>query len=80
MPTLVVGYSVKARGIARDLFGDEERYVLSVQEITEKDILFKKFRWILQNEGLIKKKLVNEMPQYAKRVLVAKNYMEQLFN
>ena len=53
---------------------------MSVQEITEKDILFKKFRWILQNEGLIKKKLVNEMPQYVKKALVAKNYMEQLFN
>ena len=80
VPTLVVGYSVKARGIARDLFGDEKRYVLSVQEITEKDILFKKFRWILQNEGLIKKELVNKMPQYVKRALVAKNCMEQLFD
>ena len=28
VPTLVVGYSVKARGIARDLFGAEEGYVL----------------------------------------------------
>ena len=28
VPTLVVGYSVKARGIARDLFGTEEGYVL----------------------------------------------------
>ena len=78
--TPFVGHSVKARGIARDLFGDEKRYVLSVQEITEKDILFKKFRWILQNEGLIKKELVNKMPQYVKRALVAKNCMEQLFD
>ncbi len=33
IPTLVVGYSVKARGITRDLFGDEEQYSLSVQRL-----------------------------------------------
>ena len=31
VPTLVVGYSVKARGIARDIFGDEKHYVIPVQ-------------------------------------------------
>ncbi len=35
VPTLVVGYSVKARGIARDIFGDEEHYVLPVQSLTK---------------------------------------------
>ena len=33
VPTLVVGYSVKARGIARDIFGTEDRYVLPVQSL-----------------------------------------------
>lgn len=35
VPTLVVGYSVKARGIARDLFGTEDHYVLPVQNLAE---------------------------------------------
>jgi len=34
VPTLVIGYSVKARGIARDLFGDEEGHLIPVQELT----------------------------------------------
>ena len=33
VPTLVIGYSVKARGIARDLYGDESGHVLPVQEL-----------------------------------------------
>lgn len=34
VPTLVIGYSVKARGIARDLFGDEQGHLIPVQELT----------------------------------------------
>lgn len=33
VPTLVIGYSVKARGIARDLYGDETGHVLAVQQL-----------------------------------------------
>lgn len=56
IPTLVVGYSVKARGIARDLFGDEEGYVLSVQKL-EKDNLINAFKNIMIKENEIRKKL-----------------------
>ena len=34
VPTLVIGYSVKAKGIARDLFGDEAEHLIPVQELT----------------------------------------------
>ncbi|MBR5302642.1 MAG: polysaccharide pyruvyl transferase family protein [Clostridia bacterium] len=34
VPTLVIGYSVKAKGIARDLFGDEAGHLIPVQELT----------------------------------------------
>lgn len=36
VPTLVVGYSVKAKGIAKDIFGEYENYVLSVQGLKRK--------------------------------------------
>ena len=35
VPTLVLGYSVKSKGIARDIFGTEEHYVLPVQELQD---------------------------------------------
>lgn len=33
VPTLVIGYSIKARGIARDLFGSEDGHLIPVQEL-----------------------------------------------
>ena len=35
VPTLVIGYSVKARGIARDLFGEEEGHLIPAQELED---------------------------------------------
>lgn len=34
VPTLVIGYSVKARGIARDIYGEEAGHLLPVQELS----------------------------------------------
>ena len=49
VPTLVIGYSVKSRGIATDLFGTYENYVLPVQEISEPDAMIKAYKWIIAN-------------------------------
>ena len=47
VPTLVIGYSVKSRGIATDLFGGYAKYVLPVQELREEDAMVKAYQWIL---------------------------------
>ena len=47
VPTLVIGYSVKSRGIATDLFGGYENFVLPVQEIMDGDAMIKAYQWIL---------------------------------
>ncbi|RKM59791.1 polysaccharide pyruvyl transferase family protein [Butyrivibrio sp. CB08] len=49
VPTLVIGYSVKSRGIATDLFGQTENYVLPVQEIEDTDSLIRSYQWIMEN-------------------------------
>ena len=64
VPTLVIGYSVKARGIARDLFGTEENYVLPVQELQTKEQLIKGFEWLDSNAMNIAKKLQDTIPEY----------------
>ncbi len=48
VPTLVIGYSVKSRGIATDLFGTCENYVLPVQELRKPDEMIKAYKWILE--------------------------------
>lgn len=51
--------------------------VLSNPEIVN-DELLKKFRWILENEELIKKQLNSKIPEVIKRALTAKEYVERL--
>ncbi len=67
VPTLVSGYSVKARGIARDIFGTEEHYVVPVQKLDRPDILSEAFLWIMKHESDIRTHLEQTMPEYCKR-------------
>jgi colanic acid/amylovoran biosynthesis protein len=50
VPTLVVGYSVKARGIARDIFGSEENMVIPVQSLEHEDDLVNAFKYIQETK------------------------------
>lgn len=68
VPTLVVGYSVKARGIARDIFGTEENYVLPVQSMTQPDELTNAFKWLMQHENAIRQHFQTFMPEYISRI------------
>lgn len=54
VPTLAFGYSVKSRGIATDLFGTADHYVLPVEEIKEDDILTNTFQWLLAHEEKVR--------------------------
>lgn len=64
VPTLVVGYSVKSRGIARDLFGREEHYVIPIQEIVDEQQLIDSIQWLMENEQAVKQHLEDVMPHY----------------
>ena len=76
IPTLVLGYSVKARGIARDLFGNEENYVVPVQNLKNNDDLTIKFQWIIDNENQIKKLLKNKKEEFTK---IKEHYAKELY-
>lgn len=78
VPTLVVGYSVKSRGIARDLFGTEENYVLPVQNLSAETDLTDAFCWLMENEGLVRTKLEEVMPEYKEKAVSAKEYVRQI--
>lgn len=80
VPTLVVGYSVKARGIARDLFGTEENYVLPVQELREPEQLTKAFCCLYEREREIREHLNKTLPEYLKRAEAARAEILKLAN
>lgn len=68
VPTLVIGYSVKAKGIAQDLFGTYENYVLPVQSLKNKNDMIDAFKWLQNNESNIKKQLDTIIPNIKEQV------------
>lgn len=68
IPTLVVGYSIKAKGIAKDLFGTEEHYVIPVQSLTEPTDLIEAFNWLQTHEAAIKEHLNDILPSYKQKL------------
>lgn len=68
VPTLVTGYSVKARGIAMDLFGTDKDYVIPVQKLKSDYDLTKAFIWLFNNEKRIRNLLNKNMPIYKKKI------------
>ena len=78
VPTLVVGYSTKSRGIARDLFGTEENYVLPVQELRTENDLADHWRWLRANEYSIRTRLQDVLPQYCQRINRGREALDKL--
>ena len=71
VPTLVLGYSVKSKGIAHDIFGTDEHYVLPVQGLQNPNELSDGFEWLLLNEESIRSHLKKVMPEYIQRAYTA---------
>ena len=68
VPTLVVGYSIKSRGIATDLFGTDQEYVVSVQSMKKESDLLDAFLKIKEKESEISSILKIIMPGYIGKI------------
>ena len=79
VPTLVVGYSVKARGIAKDLFGDSAHYVLPVQTLMAPEELIGAFEWLMEREDEIRGRLREIMPEYCRKAALAGEELRRLW-
>lgn len=77
VPTLVLGYSVKSRGIAKDLFGNE-KLVLGIKEISNTEILKKNINNLLINENEIRSQLKQVIPAIKKKSYLAAQYLNQV--
>lgn len=54
VPTLALGYSIKSKGIAKDIFGDFESYVIDFTKLENYEELSGKFKNIVDHEEEIK--------------------------
>ena len=78
VPTLVIGYSVKSRGIAADLFGTEENYVLPIQAIRADTDLIGAYDWLEAHAVEIGQHLRNVIPAYQDKARMGKSYLDEL--
>lgn len=78
VPTLAIGYSIKAKGIARDLFGSEEGKLISVNEMCEKDTFINLYQKIYDDRNEIRNKLLEIMPEYKKKALISGEILKKL--
>lgn len=79
IPTLVLGYSVKSKGIAKDLFG-EEKLVLDIADLSNGDKLIGGFRALVDEEDQIRETLRNALPGIREKSGKAVHYIKELVN
>ena len=77
VPTMVLGYSVKSKGIAKDIFG-EEKLVLGIEEISDAEKLIAKFEEMKQEELMLKEILRNKIPHIEEMAQKAKSYLAEI--
>lgn len=78
VPTLVVGYSSKAVGIARDLFGTDKGYVCPVQSLNDPMQLVMAFKWLEANRQDIQQRLFDMIPNYTQSIYKAVETVKRL--
>ncbi|MGG4489220.1 polysaccharide pyruvyl transferase family protein [Metabacillus idriensis] len=77
VPTMVLGYSVKSKGIAKDLFG-EEKLVLNINELSDSNKLIYTFNEMLTNEKEIIAKLEEAIPRTKLMSYKAVEYLNEM--
>lgn len=77
VPTAVIGYSVKSKGIAIDLFGTNKNYVIPIDDIAD-DILVKAIKRLIDKNFELREHLKSIMPEYKKQALQAASKLKEI--
>ncbi|OBZ12319.1 polysaccharide pyruvyl transferase family protein [Bacillus sp. FJAT-26390] len=77
IPTMVLGYSVKSKGIAQDIF-DEEKLVLGIDEISSSSKLIHHYDVMVKEEDEIKSRLNLAIPKIKQMSYKAVEYLKEL--
>lgn len=78
VPTLVLGYSVKAKGLARDIFGREENMVLPVEKMNEEGCLWESFTYLIEHEAELAEMLEYRMTAYCREAASAAEILKEV--
>lgn len=78
VPVMVLGYSVKSRGIARDIFGENEGYVVSVDREAKARDIIEKYKLLEANCENVRQYLQEVIPEYVKKSAGAGKLLTEL--
>jgi polysaccharide pyruvyl transferase WcaK-like protein len=79
VPTTVIGYSVKSRGIAKDLFGTDNEYVIPVGDVQE-NTLVEAVKRLIEKNNELRDYLVDKMPEYKELAYSAGKSLKDIIN
>ncbi|OXM85218.1 polysaccharide pyruvyl transferase family protein [Paenibacillus rigui] len=77
VPTMVLGYSIKSKGISKDIFG-EEKLVLGIEQISSSSNLIAGFDELVREEEAIQQKLRKSIPAIQQMSVKAVDYLHEL--
>ena len=78
IPALVIGYSIKARGILRDIFGDDiNKYLVEIDTLSVQSLKYK-VQQILEEQNTISAHLKRIMPRITKFAMKNFDLLEKL--
>ncbi len=80
VPAIALGYSVKANGIARDLFGSEEHFVVPVQTLSTPELTLDAFKYLVENEDSIKNTYNEKLPAYIENAKKSVQLLSDMIN
>ena len=76
VPSIALGYSIKSKGIAKDL-GLSEKLVVDSKRI-QKGELVSSFEWLINNEKQIKNHMTDIMPSYIQSTYNIRNVLKSI--
>ena len=71
VPAIALGYSVKSKGIALDIFGTTTNYVLDIEALQNSENLMNAFGHLVKNEENIKRQYREILPEYKEKIVSA---------
>ena len=74
VPAIALGYSIKSRGIAKDL-GLDEKLVVNSKDFSEGAVL-RSFSYLMKNEDSIRKHLQDTIPEYKQRTYQIREHLK----
>ena len=80
VPTLVVGYSNKSKGIAKDIFGENDNYIIPGDKLKNENDLTEEFKSLYNKREQVKKYLVGFMPSYIEKAKAGGEKLNEIIN